>query len=554
MLRTLTVRNFAIIDSLDLEFGPGFNVMTGETGAGKSIIMQALNLILGGRAGSEMVRSGAAKASVDAQFDVSGSPGLAEAIAEMGFDLEEDQLLLSREIASTGKSTCRVCGRPAGVAQLKEIGEWLVDLHGQHEHQSLLMVQRHIDVLDAWGGQLIDAARIAVAAAHTELSRLRAERSALDTDARERAHLLDLYTFQVAEIRDARLVAGEDLDLAAEYSRAANIQRLTELAGAVNDILGGGDMGGVVASLATAVRMLEEIAQLDSSLQGVLDTVRSAGYELAEAERDVARYEGSLEADPERLATIEERLELIRTLRRKYGNNVEEILAYGRETAEKAEKLANSDERSTALAGRVSAQSDALEKACNRLSTLRESAARKFEKAVVEELRSLSMDKTRFHVRIDKSDATARGVDKIEFEIATNPGEPMRPLARVASGGEISRVMLAIKSAMALREALPTMVFDEIDVGVGGRTASVIADKMCVLSETAQVLCITHLAQIASRGKRHFYIVKREASNRTFVSVSPIDGETRVAEIARMIGGADITETVMNHAREMLTA
>jgi DNA repair protein RecN (Recombination protein N) len=551
MLRTLSGRNFAIIDRLDIEFGEGFNVLTGETGAGKSILMDALNLILGGRAGAEMVRSGAARASIDAVFEVANSPELQTFVQEMGFDLEDDQLFISREVQASGKSVCRVGGRPASVAQLKEIGEWLVDLHGQHEHQSLLAVPRHLDMLDDWGGKAIHALRAQVAASYQALQRLRREKESLETDARERARLLDLYAFQVREIQEASLTEGEDEELAAEYKRVANAQKLAESAASAAAALNGSEGGGALEALAVALRLLEEAAELDPALAPSLEAVRGASYELAEAERDLVRYQDSVELDPERLLHIEERLELIRALKRKYGDTIEEILRYGEETAAKLEALSHSEERGALLDTEIAQEETRLRGLCDRLSSLRRKAAKEFQSITLSELRDLALEKARFEVAIESGEPTARGADRVEFVLSTNPGEPLRPLAKVASGGEISRVMLAIKSALARQEALPTMVFDEIDVGVGGRTANAIAEKMITLSRAAQILCITHLAPIASKGQRHFYIEKQVVGERASVVVTPLSPEERIQEIARMIGG-DLTETVLQSAREML--
>lgn len=553
MLRTLSVRNFAIIDRLDLEFGSGFNVLTGETGAGKSIIMDALNLMLGGRADANMVRNGAERATIDAVFDVSHSPELKSLVAELGFDLEDDQLFISREIAASGKSTCRLGGRPTGVSQLKTIGEWLVDLHGQHEHQSLLAVARHLDMLDEWGGKAVEALRAEVASAYQKVQGLRREKEELERDARERSHLLDLYQFQVKEIGDARLTAGEDDDLQIEHSRVANAQRLAEAAQAAAGILSGEERGGVLSSLNMAVRMLEEGARLDATLNPMLETLRSASYELTEAERDLTHYQDEIEFDPERLEQIEERMETLRTLKRKYGDSIEEILAYEVETAAKVATLSNSEERGAQLDTEIGKADKLLRERCARLSTARTKAAKEFQNITLSELRDLALEKARFEVQITQGEPTAKGTDRVEFLIATNPGEPLRPLAKVASGGEISRVMLAVKAALARQEALPTMVFDEIDVGVGGRTANAIADKMATLAKSAQILCITHLAQIASRGRHHYYIEKQVKANRTVVTVVPLSPDERVSEIARMIGGSSLSETVLQHAREMLS-
>ncbi len=553
MLRTLSVRNFAIIDRLDLEFGPGFNVLTGETGAGKSIIMDALNLLLGGRAGAEMVRGGAERATIDAVFDVVGSTELQSLVAEFGFDLEDNQLFVSREVAAGGKSTCRLGGRLASVSQLKAIGEWLVDLHGQHEHQSLLAVARHLDMLDDWGGKPVQSLRSEVAAAFQKIQSLRREKAELERDSRERAHLLDLYQFQVKEIREARLTVGEDDELQTEHNRVANAQRLAEAALAAATALSGEDNGGVLESLSTAARALEEAANLDATLTPMLEALRTAAYELTETERDLVRYQDEIEFDPERLEQIEERLETLRTLKRKYGDSIEEIVAYGTETAAKLSTLSNSEERGAQLDVEIGKADKRLRELCVRLSAARAKAAKEFQTITLSELHELALEKARFEVHTTQGEPTAKGTDRVEFLIATNPGEPLRPLAKVASGGEISRVMLAVKAALARQEALPTMVFDEIDVGVGGRTSSVIADKMATLAKSAQILCITHLAQIASRGQHHYYIEKHVKGNRTVVTVTPLTPEQRVSEIARMIGGAKLSETVLQHAREMLT-
>lgn len=552
MLQSISIRNFAIIDRLDLEFGPGLNVLTGETGAGKSIIMDALNVILGGRAGVEMVRGGQGRAVIDAVFDVADSPDLAAFVEERGFDIEDGQLLLSREVAASGKSAARVGGRPATVAQLKEIGDWLVDLHGQHEHQSLLAVPRHLDILDEWGGREVLALRAEVAAAYQTVQRLRRERAALETDARERAHLIDLYGFQVREIEDAKLEPGEEEELAADSRRLANAQKLAEAAAEATSALDGDDGGGLLTGLAASMRALEDAASLDEQLAPIVDSINSARYELEEAARDLARYQDSVEFNPERLEQIEERLETIRSLKRKYGDTIEEVVEYGRQTARKLDSLANSEERGQELDTEIAKADLRLRELAETLSSRRAGLAEEFAAIVLAELRDLAMEKTRFAVQIERGEPSAKGIDRVEFVIAPNPGEPLRPLAKIASGGEISRVMLAIKSALARQEPLPTMVFDEIDVGVGGRTGSVIADKLAAISRTAQVLCITHLPQIASRGRSHFYIEKQVVGDRTVACVSPLSPEQRVDELARMLGGAEITETVRQHAREML--
>ncbi len=550
MLRSLSIRNFAIIEKLDIDFGPGLNVLTGETGAGKSILMGALNVILGGRAGTEMVRGGADRASVDAVFDLSSSRETLDALEEMGFAAEEEQLFLSREIGASGKSAARVGGRPASVAQLREIGDWLVDLHGQHEHQSLLAVTRHLDMLDDWGGKEVLALREQVGDAYRILRSLEVERAALETDARERARLLDLYGFQAREITEANLVEGEEEELRADSRRLANAQTLAESAESASAGLTG--EGGTVESLSAVRRSLEDMAKLDDRLAPIAESVAAAMYSLEESARDLLNYQDSIEHDPERLQQVEERLELFSNLKRKYGDTVEEIIEYGRDVSKKLEALGHSEERGLELDVEVAPARERLEALCAELSQLRLKRAREFADSVLSELHDLAMERTRFEVQIEQGEPTLSGTDRVEFLISPNPGEPLRPLAKIASGGEISRVMLAIKSAMARQDPLPTMVFDEIDVGVGGRTASVIGDKLATLAKNAQILCITHLPQIAGRADSHYYIEKRVSGNRTTVAVSPLLDADRVEELARMLGGADVTETVLQHAREML--
>jgi DNA repair protein RecN (Recombination protein N) len=554
LLQSLSIRNFAIIDRLDLEFGAGLSALTGETGAGKSIIIDALDLVLGGRADAEMVRAGADRAAVDALFDIAGLAEVRRLIDEMGFEAEEDRLLISREVGVSGRSSARIGGRPATIAQLRELGDWLVDLHGQHEHQALLAAGRHLDLMDDWAGKALLELRTEAGRELAALRQLEAERSRLLADARDRAQRLDLYGFQVKEIREAALAPGEDEQLAADERRVANAQRLAEAAASAASALSGDDTGtGVLSTLAQTVRLLEDSARIDPALDSMLEAMRSATFELNEVERDLRHYQDTIELDPERLQQIEERLELIRSLKRKYGDSIEEILRFEQETAGKLEALTNSKERGEELERAIAGASERLRELCGRLSALRRAAAEQFQEATLRELRDLGMERAQFAVQISPEEPGPKGADRVEFLISTNPGEPLRPLAKVASGGEISRVMLAIKSAMSGREPVPTMVFDEIDVGIGGRTASVIAQKLALLSRSAQILCITHLAQIASRADTHFRIEKRESADRTVVSVTALAPEERVAEVARMIAGAHITETVLQHAREMLS-
>jgi DNA repair protein RecN (Recombination protein N) len=558
MLVELHVTNFALIDRLDLTFGAGLNILTGETGAGKSIIIDALGLALGGRAGADLVRTGAAKATVEAVFDLAHAPDeVRRRLADAGLDGEdeEDTLLVTRELARAGgKSQCRINGRLMPVAILKEIAEGLVDVHGQHEHQSLLAADRHVDILDNWGGKDALALRQSVAALFTEANALKREREQLRTDARERARMLDLYRFQQEELEGAKLRPGEEEELAADRSRLANSEKLSAAAGDAYATLSGAERGaGALDALNAALAAVEHAAALDENLSPLAETLGSAVSYAEDAARELRVYQESVEFNPERLEEIESRLDLIRTLKRKYGETLEEIIAYGEELTAKLDALENSEAREEELTAAIAKSEEKLNAAAARLTKARRKASENFAAGIARELADLGMAATQFEVSIEPQPTTSKGADRVEFLLSPNPGEPLRPLAKIASGGEMSRIMLAMKSVLARTGAIPTMIFDEIDVGVGGRTAQTIGDKLEALAQGAQIMCITHLPQIASRAGTHFFIEKQVHEGRTTVSVAPLDSEGRIEEIARMLGGSRRSEAVVQHAREMLS-
>ena len=558
MLVELHVTNFALIDRLDLTFGAGLNILTGETGAGKSIIIDALGLALGGRAGADLIRTGAVKATVEAVFDLTCAPGeVRRRLAEAGLDggEEEDTLLVTRELVRAGgKSQCRINGRLMPVAVLKEIAEGLVDVHGQHEHQSLLAADRHVDILDNWGGKDALALRQSVAALFTEANALKRERERLRTDARERARMLDLYRFQQEELDGASLQPGEEEELAADRSRLANSEKLSAAASDAYATLSGAERGaGALDALNAALAAVEHVAALDENLSPLAETLQSAVSYAEDAARELRVYQESVEFNPERLEEIEARLDLIRTLKRKYGDTLEEIIAYGAELAGKLDALENSEAREEGLTLAIAKVEDKLNVAAARLTKARRKASENFAAGIARELADLGMAATQFEVSIEAQAVTSKGADRVEFLLSPNPGEPLRPLAKIASGGEMSRIMLAMKSVLARTGAIPTMIFDEIDVGVGGRTAQTIGDKLVALAQGAQIMCITHLPQIASRVGTHFFIEKQVHEGRTTVSVAPLDSEGRIEEIARMLGGSRRSEAVVQHAREMLS-
>ncbi|HOM70928.1 MAG TPA: DNA repair protein RecN [Armatimonadota bacterium] len=551
----MQIKNFALIDDLSIELGDGFNVLTGETGAGKSIIIDAITAILGERISSEMIRTGADKAVVEAAFDLSGNERAHSKAAELGFDMEDGMLLISREISSTGKSQCRINGRLSTISMLKELTSGLIDVHGQHEHQWLLDAQKHLDILDQWCGPEAVELRSKTAELYSNLRKLKDELEQLKRDERERARLLDLYEFQRNEIEAAKLSAGEDEELMAERSRLANAEKLHELASEIYSVLSGSGLEiGASDLLSSALSQAQSMAALDESLSSVVQDIETALYAAEQAQTAIRAYRDDIEFNPEKLEAVEERLDLIRTLKRKYGDTIEEINAYGAEVAKKIEGLANSEERAAELTEQIEKVEDELLGVARRLSDLRKVRASEFAKAVEAELADLAMSSTRFDVSFTECEPGSRGIDAVEFVISPNPGEPLKPLAKIASGGETSRVMLALKTVAAGADKVPTLIFDEIDTGIGGRTAQILGQKLAVVAQMAQVMCVTHLPQIASRANHHYSVEKSVKGDRTLVSIRLLKNDDRVDEIARMLGGTEDSQTAAQHAREMLEA
>ncbi|MCC6443018.1 MAG: DNA repair protein RecN [Armatimonadetes bacterium] len=555
MLESLHIRNIALIDQLTLRFGESLNILTGETGAGKSVVIDAINLILGGRAAADLIRSGEESALVEALFRMDSQPKVAAALEEAGLAPESDgTLLIAREVARSGRSQCRLNGRLATLSVLKAVGESLVDVHGQHEHQSLLAVDRHVEIFDNWCGGEVAALKGRVADLYRSVRALERQLARLESDERERARRLDLYAFQIQEIDQAKLSPGEEADLAADRIRLANAEKLYAASGSACEALSGGENVEVSAldALNAALMHVADLSGIDPALKPVLETMQAALYQAEDVARELRQYREGVEFNPERLEEVESRLDLLRTLKRKYGDTIEQVLAYRQEIEGEFRQLSNAEEIALDLKGRIEAGRRALDRLAADLSRLRAGKAPAFEALVVRELHDLAMKETRFQVSFASKEADATGADRVEFLIAPNPGEPLKPLARIVSGGEMSRVMLALKSIVARSDQVPTLIFDEIDVGIGGLTAQAIAEKLAALGGRAQILCVTHLPQIASRANTHFSIEKAVQGRRTLIRVLPLGPEERVREIARMLGG--LTGTALDHAREMLEA
>ena len=551
MLVELNIRDFALVENLGLEIGPGFCVLTGETGAGKSIIVDALGAALGERVGTEVVRTGADRCVVEAVFDTSDAPEAAAVAREFGFEPEDNTLILSREVSRTGRSQARVNGHPATASALKSITSLLIDVHGQHEHQSLLLVPLHVDMFDTWVGESAAELKTRISERYVQLQSIRSERDRLLTDERNRARLLDLYQFQLKEVEAARLEAGEEESLAAERNRLANAEKLYSAADEIHDALTETE-GCAIDRLSEAAKAADRIEGMDPSMSTLTETLNAALINAQEASMAIRDYIEQVEANPERLEQVEERIELIRVLKKKYGDSIEDILKYAEDLSGKLDGLTNADERASELAGKIAEMEQQLQMLCAKLTGLRKKASSEFEKLVERELADLAMDKTRFQVSIEPTEPGPKGADAVEFLISPNPGEPLRPLAKIASGGEMSRIMLALKTVMA-RSEVPTLVFDEIDTGIGGRTAQVLGEKLASLARKCQVLCVTHLPQIASKAGSHFSISKAVENGRTSVQLSVLTGEDRVGELARMLGADGTSDAATQHAREMLS-
>ena len=548
MLRELKIRNVALVDELHIEFGPGFNALTGETGAGKSIIIGALEFVLGARADARSIRTGADRAVVDAAFEVDADGPIAAALADLGLECD-DVLVLHREFTSTARNKCHVNGSPVSVGMLGQIGDLLVDIHGQHDHQVLLRAGTHLDVVDDHAG--LGDARAEVAATYGELCAKRRERDELAEGEREKAHQLDLYTFQVDEIRAARLEPGEDEALRKERRILANAETLHRLLSTAYAALCADD-GSAMARLNEAARACEEAGRIDDETRAAFEELGEGIATIEDVGSTVRRRREAIEFDPVRFAEIEERLALLAQLKRKYGNTTEEILAFAAGREEAIRKITHRDEELGRLNGEIAELEKKLRDKAAALSTARKKAAKGLASAVQRNLRELGMANGRFDVSFETKEPGPTGLDEVEFMISPNLGEEMKGLRQIASSGEISRTMLAIKSVLAASDRVPVLVFDEVDVNIGGWTATVVGDTLRELGASHQVLCITHLAQVASKATTHLAVYKAVDKKRTVTRINRLDDEARVAELARMLGGEKVSGETRTLARELL--
>ena len=562
MLREIHIQNYAVIDTLEVEFAPGLNLLSGETGSGKSILVDALGLALGGRASPEVIRTGQERALVTAVFRTEGRPPWSDWLEEYGLaGGDEPEIILRREIQAGGKSRMLVNDQPVTLAAVKSLARLLVEMHGQNEHVALFAREAQLDLLDQFAGLEEELER--VRELHARRRELESEFESLSQNEQERLRTIDLLSFQAQELERARIQPGEDARLEEEKRILANLERIrTAAAGAFSELYE--EEGAACSRLAAAMRQLEELRRYDAAIEPYLESLAGARATLEDAADFLRHYLGKLEANPQRLEEIEDRLALLDRLKRKYGQTLEEILAYGEKTRQELAKMEHADERREVLQRELEKVAGDFRKAAEALSATRREAARKLTRLVREELAQLGMEKTRLEVHFEsllEERGGPRGIDEVEFRISPNPGEELRPLEKIASGGEISRLMLALKTVVgtnrpkagATRRAARTFIFDEVDSGIGGRVAESIGQRLKRLARDGQVLCVTHLAQIACFADQHYYVEKFERAGRTLVAVAHLAGEKeRVRELARMLSGSQITDAVLKHASAML--
>ena len=548
MLQTLYIENIAVIEKSSIDFSGGLNVLTGETGAGKSIIIDAINAIMGQRTSREIVRTGASSAFVSAQFDEVNS-AVRQKLAELGFGGDESELLLQRTLSASGKSTCKINGRPATAAMLREVAAGLINIHGQHESYELFSPETHIDYIDRYG-RLLPALED-YKEKYKKYIILQKKLNEANSDESSRISEIDLLSFQSKELFDADIQPGEEEALDTERSSLMNFEKLSSLLNRAHMLLSGEDNSGCEL-VDMAANAMQSAANYSSDYEEISNTLTDVYYNLRDCAESVSDALDSLESDPERLEEIEERLDLINRLTRKYNCTADELPALAEEMQTRLEELLNYDRNRDELIAACSAAKEEAEQSARALSDKRRRTAAEFAEKVKAEMSFLNMPNVELVPFFEESALSPKGIDKMELLISANPGETPRPVAKIASGGELSRMMLAIKTVLAGTDTVDTLIFDEVDTGISGSAAEKVGLKLREVSSESQVLCVTHQAQIAALADHHYLIKKQVEQGRTFTEVQPLDHEGRVNELARIIGGVNITEAARSHAEDML--
>ena len=550
MLNQLSVRNVAVIDKLDINLHDGVSVLTGETGAGKSIIIDSINMILGDRANKELVRYGTDKAVVQAVFDAPKS--VINILEENDIDVEDETVIITRQVTKEGKSVARINGMVVTLNILREISDRLINIHGQHDDQALLTPIRHITFLDAYADneEYINRYKDIL----SKKREIEKKISSLEMDEQEKMQRIDLLEYQVNEIKKASLEKGEEDDLREQRDIYTNAEQITKSVNeAYMNLYEGDEIQSAYDGISIAVNEISQISDLNPQLKSIYDTLNEIMYSLEDTAHEIKEFGETVEFDEQTLNEIEERLDLISRLKRKYGNSIEEILEYLKKAESELNDIKLSDERTNELKEELKNITKELKEKGNVLTQRRENAAKVLEENIEKSLHELNMEKSKFKVSIE-NDGTFydNGMDKVEFLISTNPGEPLKPLVKIASGGELSRVMLAIKSILADSDGVDTMIFDEIDTGVSGKAAMSIAKKLAVIAKNKQVICITHLPQLTAMADNHYLIQKNTDGEMASTTLKELDEEGRELELARIIDGGEVTELALSHAKQML--
>lgn len=550
MLRSLHVKNLALIEELEVEFGEGLNILTGETGAGKSIILGSVNLALGGRYSKDMIRKGAGYGFVELEFSVEKDSVQARALAELDVFPEEGMIVLSRRLME-GRSVSRINGETVPMSVLKEAASILIDIHGQHEHQSLLYKKNHLGIVDAFAREAVQEAKDGTARSYRAYREIKKKLAEADMDESQRAKEMSFLQYEIEEIEKAELKEGEDEELERLFLRMENGKKLAESAAAAY-FHTSEDEGNASEKLSRAIRALSETTAYDERAEELYSQLVEIDGLLNDFNRELSDYSRSCEFSEEEFYETESRLNEINRLKTKYGNGIGEILDYCAEQKEKYEKLEDYENYIAGLEKEYEEAEKCLLKHTGELTKIRKEQAEILEHAIESGLKDLNFPDVRFEISFGRlKSCTGEGIDDVEFCISLNPGQPVRPLVHVASGGELSRIMLVIKSVMAERDEIETLIFDEIDVGISGRTAQKVSEKMAVIGAAHQVICITHLAQIAAMADHHYLIEKKVRQKDTITGIRVLSEEESVEELARILGGARITDTVRENAREM---
>ena len=551
MLQNLHVKNLALITETEVEFKEGLNILTGETGAGKSIIIGSVALALGEKVPKELLRDSGETALVELVFYVE-DPQILAAIREMGIEVEDETVILSRKITS-GRAIARVNGEAVSASRMKEVAALLIDIHGQHEHQSLLSKKKHLEILDAYAKETLGEKKQKLAACYQEYRKLKKEWESSNLDAEERARELSFLEYEVKEITEAELTVGEDEQLEEQYKKFANGKKIMDAMSVASAATGGDGENSQNASelVGRALRELGAVSQYDERIAGMEQMLVDVDNLLGDFNHEISAYLSGEEFNEEAFYQTEKRLDEINHLKSKYGNSIADILHAAEEKEKRIAVLQDYDQYLQNLSDTLEKKKAQLDQCCAEVSKRRKKAAKGLTSAIADALKDLNFLDVQFTMEFRATDYTANGTDEAEFMISTNPGEPLKPLGKVASGGELSRIALAVKTVMADNDAIPTLIFDEIDSGISGRTAQMVSQKMKLLAKTHQIICITHLPQIAAMADAHFLIEKSVEHDATVSRIHPLTDDKSVEELARMLGGVEITDTVLQNAREM---